>query len=523
LFFWSDGITFVVPRKGEKMKTLPRRQAALEMSPDEFRRIGHTLVDRIAEFLGWIQDRSNPITRGERPTQIRSLLGDAPLPEKGTPPDELLRQVSTLLFDHSLFNGHPRFWGYITSPAAPVGVLGDFLASAVNPNVGAYDLSPVATEIERQTVRWIAEMTGYPTTCGGILVSGGNMANFVCFLAARKAKIPWDVRKEGMKGARPGQLRVYCSSETHTWINKAADLFGLGHDAVAWIPADENQRMQVTALRNQINADLKEGMIPLIVVGAAGTVSTGATDPLQEIGAICLEYKLWFHVDGAYGGFAAALPEASADLKGLRDADSVAVDPHKWLYAPLEAGCALVRDPSALLDAFSYHPAYYRFDEHADEGLTNFYELGMQNSRGFRALKVWLALRQAGREGYERMIRDDCSIASELYRSLGSYPDIEPLTCNLSIATFRYVPADLRGAGSSGEEYLNNLNTALLARLQSGGKVYPSNAIIQGKYAIRACVVNFRTTVEDILGLPSLVVATGKELDAEMRLKENPR
>ena len=501
------------------MSNNPRRHAALDMSPDEFRKIGHALVDRIAEFLSWIQDRSNPVTRAERPGQIRSLLGSSPFPEKGTPAEELLSQVSTLLFDHSLFNGHPRFWGYITSPAAPVGVLGDFLASAVNPNVGAYDLSPVATEIERQTIRWIAEMIGYPASCGGILVTGGNMANFVCFLAARKAKIPWDIRNKGVGDATHGRLRIYCSSETHTWIHKATDLFGLGHDAIAWIPVNENQRMETEVLREQINADMKGGMIPLMVVGAAGTVGTGATDPLQEIGAVCREHDLWFHVDGAYGGFAAALPEASADLKGIRDADSVAVDPHKWLYAPLEAGSALFRDPKALQNAFSYPPAYYSFAEHADEGLTNFHELGLQNSRGFRALKVWLALRQAGRGGYERMIREDCGIAADLYRSLGSHPEIEPLTCNLSIATFRYVPADLRGADRTGEEYLNKLNTEVLARIQSGGKMYPSNAIVGGKFAIRACVVNFRTTVEDILGLPDLVVAAGKEIDEEMRRK----
>ncbi|HTY58820.1 MAG TPA: aspartate aminotransferase family protein [Bacteroidota bacterium] len=501
------------------MKSPQRRNATLDMSPEEFRKIGHALVDRIAEFLSWIQDRSNPVTRGERPGEVRAHLGSAHLPDRGTPAAELIQEVSPLLFDHSLFNGHPRFWGYITSSAAPIGMLGDFLASAVNPNVGAYDLSPMASEIERQTVRWIAEMIGYPASCGGLLVSGGNMANFVCFLAARKAKVPWDARKLGMGNAGSGRVRVYCSSETHTWINKAADLFGLGHDAIGWIAADGNQRMDIQALKAQIVSDKKNGMIPLIVVGAAGTVSTGATDPLREIAAICREHNLWFHVDGAYGGFAAALPEASDDLKGLTDADSVAVDPHKWLYAPIEAGCALVRDPKALLDAFSYHPEYYRFDEHADEGATNFYELGMQNSRGFRALKVWLALRQAGREGYERMIREDCAIAAELFRSLGSHSEIEPLTYNLSIATFRYVPADLRGADKSGEEYLNKLNTAILARLQSGGKAYPSNAVIEGKYAVRACIVNFRTTTDDILELPALVAAEGKKLDAEMRGK----
>jgi aromatic-L-amino-acid decarboxylase len=489
------------------------RHAALDMSPDEFRRIGHSLVDRIAEFLTWIQDRSNPVTRAERPAQVRALLGSAPLPDQGMPAEELIRQTAELLFDHSLFNSHPRFWGYITSPSSPVGVLGDFLASAVNPNVGAYELSPVATEIERQTVRWIAEMVGYPPSCGGLLVSGGNMANFICFLAARKAKAPWDAAKEGMGSARP--VRVYCSSETHTWINKAADLFGLGHTAISWIPADADQRMKTEALRKQIDADVKAGVHPFMVIGAAGTVSTGATDPIREIGAICREHNLWFHVDGAYGGFAAALPEASEDLKSLAIADSLAVDPHKWLYAPLEAGCALVRDPKGLPDTFSYHPAYYRFDEHADEGATNFHELGMQNSRGFRALKVWLALRQAGRKGYEEMIRDDCSMAGELYRSLGSYEGLEPLTCNLSIATFRYVPADLKGPGN--EEYLNRLNAEILARLQAGGQAYASNAVIDGKFALRVCVVNFRTTREDMLSLPSLVTGIGRKIDAEMR------
>jgi len=490
------------------MNDAPARRAPLEMSGAEFRRVGHDLVDRIAGLMDWLHDTSHPVTRAEGPAVIRRLLGTGPLPREGAPAGELVDAAATLLFDHSLFNGHPRFWGYITSPAAPIGILGDLLASAVNPNVGAYDLSPVATEIERQTVRWIAELIGYPAGCGGILVSGGNMANFVGFLAARKAKIPWDVRAAGGADPRARRIRIYCSSETHTWINKAADLFGLGHGSLVKIPAGADQRMSADALRAAIESDRKNGLIPIMVVGAAGTVSTGATDPLAAIAALCSEHDLWFHVDGAYGGFAACLPEASGDLKALARADSVAVDPHKWLYAPLEAGCALVRNGQALIDAFSYHPEYYRFDEHADEGAINFYELGPQNSRGFRALKVWLALRQAGRAGYEAMIRDDCALAADLYRSLGKYPAIEPLSCNLSITTFRYAPAEL----GTNEEYLNRVNTEILARLQSGGRVYPSNALVNGKYAIRACIVNFRTTREDVTVLPELVVQTGKEV-----------
>jgi len=487
------------------------RNAPLDMSADEFRKAGHELVDRIAGLLDWLHDRANPVTRAEGPAEIRRLLGTGALPREGKPAGELLDAAATLLFEHSLFNGHPRFWGYITSPAAPVGILGDFLASAVNANVGAYDLSPVATEIERQTIRWIAELLGYPATCGGLLVSGGNMANFVCFLAARKAKIPWDVRARGGADPRSALIRIYCSSETHTWINKAADLFGTGHESLTRIPAGEDQRMRAEDLRDAIERDMQKGRIPLIVVGAAGTVSTGATDPLEAIAGICREHNLWFHVDGAYGGFAACLPEATRDLKALALADSVAVDPHKWLYAPLEAGCALVRNGQALIDAFSYHPEYYKFDEHAAEGAINFYELGPQNSRSFRALKVWLALRQAGRSGYETMIRDDCALAAELFRSLERYPDIEPLAGNLSIATFRYAPRRLRTPEN--EEYLNALNTEILVRLQSGGKVYPSNALVNGKYAIRVCIVNFRTTQEDLMVLPELVVRTGKEAE----------
>jgi aromatic-L-amino-acid/L-tryptophan decarboxylase len=498
------------------MGTVSRRDAPLDMTPETFRRAGHALVDRVAEFLGWIQDRSNPVTRGENPQQIRDLLGDPSLPQTGTPAEQLMADSAALLFEHSLFNGHPRFWGYVTAPPAPIGVLGDMLASAVNPNVGAFPLSPVATEIEKQVVRWIAEMIGYPPSCGGLLVSGGNMANFIGFLAARKAKVPWDARTEGLAVTGKGRLRVYCSEATHTWIQKATDLFGLGHDAIGYIPVDNVQRMDVAALRRRIVEDRAKGEVPLLVIGNAGTVGTGAVDSLGEIASICRENNLWFHVDGAYGGFAAMLPEAPADLKAFSMADSVAVDPHKWLYAPLEVGCVLVKERQALLDTFMYRPAYYRFDGNEEE-LTNFHELGMQNSRGFRALKVWLAIRHVGKEGYMRMLRDDCRLTGELFASLAQYPELQPLTLGLSIATFRYVPRDLAGDAEGNEEYLNTLNAELLTRLQKTGAVYPSNAIVQGRFAIRVCIVNFRTTREDILSLLPLAVTFGLEADRELR------
>lgn len=505
----------------EKSRALKHRIAPLEMSPSEFRNAGYRVIDQVAEWLGGLPE--GPVAKDESPATIRVLVGADTLPEHGSDASSLLDEAAELLFEHSLFNGHPRFMGFITSSAAPIGALGDALAAAVNPNVGLSVLAPMASEIEAQVVRWIAEMIGYPPDCGGLLVSGGSEANFVCFLAARKAKAHWDVRTGGMS-TRNGRLLMYASSETHTWLQKAADLFGLGTDAIRWIPVDEALRMDTAALRTQIQADLTTGDLPFLVIGSAGTVSTGAVDPLPELAAICREYGLWFHVDGAYGALAALLLENNEsaippDLRGIGEADSVAVDPHKWLYAPLEAGCALVRDSALLRDAFSYHPPYYHLDENAMASI-NYYEYGPQNSRGFRALKVWLALRQAGREGYVEMISDDIRLAQELYRIVEAQLDLQVFTQSLSITTFRYVPSDLVPGAQDVEQYLNALNAELLTRLQKSGEAFLSNAVIGQTFVLRACIVNFRTSLEDIEALPGIIMRIGREADAAIRPAE---
>jgi aromatic-L-amino-acid/L-tryptophan decarboxylase len=488
------------------------RSSPIEMQSEEFRTIGYHLVDRIAELLDSLSTRL--VTTGEAPPAIREELDSARLlPDLGTDPAQLMDRAIDLLFDHSLFNSHPRFWGYITASAAPIGILGDLLASAVNQNTGAWFLSPMASEIEAQTIRWIAELLGFPTTCGGLLVSGGNMANIVCFLAARQAKAGWNVRAAGLHGSETKRLRVYCSNETHTWVQKAADMAGIGVDTIRWIPTGKDLGMDLEILRDQIRADKEAGDRPFIVIGTGGSVSTGAIDNLPEIAKICREEDLWFHVDGAYGGFAAMLPDTSPELGALSEADSVAVDPHKWLYAPLEAGCALMRDPEKLRDVFAYHPPYYHFGVEA----INYLDYGPQNSRGFRALKVWLALQQVGRKGYEQMLADDIRLAKALYELVAKYPELEPFTHSLSITTFRYVPPDLRSDSDRVEEYLNQLNTELLTRLQNSGEAYLSNAIIEGKFALRACIVNFRTSLEDIEALPEIVLRIGREADRALR------
>ena len=493
------------------------RRSAIDMSAVEFREAGHLLVDRIAAFLETLPAR--PITPGESARAVRKLIGQGNLPTKGTPAVTLVEEIAPLLFDHSLHNGHPRFFGYITSSAAPLGALADLLAAAVNQNVAMWDLAPVASEIEAQTIRWLAELVGFGKTCGGLMVSGGNMANFLGFIAARRAKAPWNIRETGTYGD-PRRLMVYASRETHTWIQKAADVGGLGTAAIRWIETDAQQRMNVASLRRQLHEDVAAGYLPFMVVGTAGNVSTGAVDPLPAIHEVAREHGLWFHVDGAYGAPAAALPEAAEDLRGLALADSVALDPHKWLYSPLEAACILVREHAHLLDAFSYRPPYYHLERDDEEPGNDYYEHGMQNSRGFRALKVWLGLRHLGREGYCQLMRDNIALAAQLFREARAHEEIEACTHNLSITTFRYVPRDLQPGKDAVDRYLNELNMALLPKLKSGGELYVSNAVVDGKYVLRACIVNFRTTSSDVAAVPTLVARVGRDVDDALRPAE---
>jgi glutamate/tyrosine decarboxylase-like PLP-dependent enzyme len=254
-----------------------------------------------------------------------------------------------------------------------------------------------------------------------------------------------------------------------------------------------------------------------MVIGTAGSVSSGAIDPLPELAAVARQYDLWFHVDGAYGGFAACLPDAPADLKGLSLADSVAVDPHKWLYQPLEVGCALVRDPQIQASAFSYHPDYYRWEDVIKEEIPiNLVDYSPQNSRGFRALKVWMSLQQAGRSGYEAMIREDIQLAQRLYALADEHPELQANSCDLSITTFRFVPMGIDPDDESNQELLNELNGELLTTLQRRGEMFVSNALLDDRFLLRACVVNFRTTLSDIEALPEIVVRTGRQVFAEI-------
>ncbi|GLR19949.1 pyridoxal phosphate-dependent decarboxylase family protein [Portibacter lacus] len=487
------------------------RKSSLEINKESFRKIGYQLIDDISEFIGSIDQQA--VTPNESPNQLQSILGNGSLPESGMSESELMAKATDLLFNHSLFNGHPKFLGYITSSAAPIGALGDLLASSVNPNVGAQILSPIATEIEKQTVRWLCEFIGVPTNYAGILVSGGNMANFTAFLAARTAKAPANIKEDGMQGTS-GKLTVYCSKSTHTWIDKAVVLFGLGSKSVRWIETDDANQMNTKALEDSIKTDLANGCQPIMVIGTAGDVSTGVVDNLVDIAAVCKQYNLWFHIDGAYGVPAAVIPEFKDLFKGMEDADSIAMDPHKWLYSPLEAGCTLVKNPKHLMDTYSSHPEYYNFSNNEEDKSLNFYEYGFQNSRGFRALKVWLALQQIGRSGYEKLISEDIALSKFLFELSNKHLELEAVSQNLSITTFRYIP---EGQDLS-ETYLNRLNETLLNELQAGGEVFLSNAVVKEKYCLRACIVNFRTSEKDIEEIIEIVVREGGRVHSELHM-----
>jgi len=490
------------------------RENPIEIGKEEFKRIGYQLVDEISSFLDSIHEKN--VTTAKSTKELQTILGNKSLPEEGAPAGALMNKATKLLTNYSLLNGHPKFMGFITSSPAPIGMLADLLASAINSNVSAQILSPIATEIEKQTIQWLSAFIGVSEDYGGLLVSGGNMANFTAFLTARAVKGPRSMQEDGLlKNVKP--LITYCSRSTHTWVEKAAILFGNGSKSIRWIETDDKNQMDTALLEKAIAEDLHLGNQPFLVVGTAGDVSTGVVDDLDEIAKICKNHDLWFHIDGAYGVPAAVLPELKPLFRGLEKADSIAFDPHKWLYAPLEAGCVLVKDKNHLFETYSLHPEYYNFQKSEEGSVHNFYELGLQNSRGFRALKVWLALQHAGRNGYITMIRADIKLSKLLFDLATEHEELEAISQNLSITTFRYIPPGYDS--KEREDYLNLLNENLLTKTQNSGQLFLSNAVVDKKYCLRACIVNFKTAQKDITELVEIIVDLGRK--THLALQEN--
>jgi aromatic-L-amino-acid decarboxylase len=492
----------------------PQPVKDLDWDPKRARELGEGALDIWAELLERLRDL--PVSRYEGVERVRDAVA-LEVPEEPLALDDLLDHLSELVLERSMYPGHPRFMAYVSGAGTVPGAAADLLAAGLNANLGGWRLSPAASEIEHHLMRWFADRFGLPPGSGGILVSGGAMAAFVGLKLARDRKAGWDVRAEGV---RPGQpLTIYGSEEAHSVNARAADMLGLGRDAVRTLPVDDGYRLDVDALRAAIEEDRGAGRRPIAVVGSAGTVATGSIDPLDEIARVCEENELWFHVDGAYGGPGVLAKELLPLFAGIERADSIAFDPHKWLYTPHSGGCILVRDFEDLRRSFSIeeHADYVHEDKERTQSGIDAINLGPQFSRGFWALKVWVSLLAHGTRAYARRIAHDVELARYLHRRASERDEFEPMApVTLSICCFRYVPADLRD-GTDREEYLDELNERLMTALQMSGRVYPSNAVLGGRFVLRACVVNFRTEAEDMDALLDVAAELGAALDAEMR------
>jgi glutamate/tyrosine decarboxylase-like PLP-dependent enzyme len=476
-----------------------------DLSPAELRRLGALAADAVASHRELLLER--PVF-GKVGADAR--LFDEPVPEDGRPFEEVLAFVREHVLPFPMGNSHPRFYGFINATADPVGAMADWLAATMNPNCWGGDHA--AIHVEASVLRWLAEMIGYPPEAEGILVSGGSMANFTALAAARRAMTPGNVREDGLAGLDRPRLTVYASDQVHHCVDKALDLLGIGTAQLRKIPTGADFRIDMTGLAAAVAADRKSGFLPAIVVGNAGTVNTGAIDPLDEIAAFCRREGLWFHADGAYGALASMVPELRPLFAGMEKADSVATDPHKWLYAPYEVGATLVREPGRLAAAFRRFPEYLASDpESPFPGPAWFAERGVELSRGFKALKVWMGIKTHGRRAYAEQIANDIRLARFLADEVDRRKDLERLAEPvLSIANFRYRPAACALPLTDVE--LDRVNRKIINRLVGEGAFFLAPTILKGRTTLRVSITNFRTTEADLLALLDEVERVGKEI-----------
>lgn len=467
------------------MRGMPADGRTLDLTAAERERLGASALEWVLDwFAGSGTRRLYPDTSA---AQLLERLASS-LPERGDDPLEVLRQFAAHVAPGSRDNGHPRMFGYVQSSGSFVGALGDFLASALNQNVTSWRSAPAATTVERQVVSWIKEIVGFGAAGEGLLVSGGSMANLVGLASALASAHP-DVARRGVR-ALPGDPVIYASDVAHMSIPKAAAILGVGREGVRAVPIDDDRRMRVDALDRAIEEDRRGGRAPICVVANAGDVNTGAIDPLHAIADVCARHRIWMHADAAYGGFAMLAPSGRAKLHGLGRADSISLDPHKWLFVPVDSGCVLVRDAAALRRAFSYAADYVDVVAAPDMSEFAFWDYGPELSRRFRALKIWMALRCHGTRAFGEVIERNLALAQRLAALIDGRDDFERLApVPLSIVCFRYV----KGGGD-----LNALNRALMLAVQRGGDAYLSNAMIGDAFALRACIVNHRTTEADL-------------------------
>jgi len=464
---------------------------------DEIKRVGYRVVDEIARYLTHLPERPpfEPV-----PGEAVAAFLDTPAPQQGQAADAILDEVVHGPMRWPFGQGHPRFFAWVNSTPAMMGIFADALAAALNPSCAGGNHA--AIYIERQVIAWYRELLGLPRSWGGLLVSGGSMAALTALAAARHARAGFDVRRRGLQhGDRP--LVVYRSAEAHTCHEKAIELLGIGSAQMRVIPCGADMRMSVAAFEQAVREDVDRGCTPVALVASFGTVNTGAVDPLEAIAASCRRHGVWLHVDAAYGGPAVLSDRYASGRSALALADSVALDPHKWLFVPIEAGAVLVRNTQVLRDAFSLVPPYIQAAAPADParidpvfGFPWFSEYGFQQTRGFRALKCWMVMKQFGLRGYADAVARCITLADRLAAHVADAPDFELFEPRgMSVVCFRYAPP-----GPVAPE-LDALNKRVLTAVQLGGQYFLSGTTLAGRSYLRACIVNGRTREADIDGL----------------------
>ena len=468
-----------------------------DLAPEEFARLGERLTELMLDAFE--AECSEPVLPPISGPELRDLL-DEPLLQQGTAPDDILSQWRDKVLPHCRRNGHPRFFGYVCTTADPLGVLADGMASALNQPVTAWRSAPAATEIERLAVRWLDTLVGFGGEGSGLLVSGGSSANFQGMACAV-------VRAEERAGLPAGsrhRLTVYLSKEGHVSMRKAAQLLGVPPDQVRLLDIDTQRRLRPDALRLALGEDRDAGLVPAMIGVSAGTANTGAIDPLDEVAEIAEEQGVWLHIDGSYGAPAVLTEEYAWMARAFSKADSLSLDPHKWLFAPTDAGCILIRDDEDARRAFTLFSEYTEITQTDPIERYALFDRGLEMSRRFRGLKVWTILKGRGVDGIRGAVSHDIGLRRHLDNRIADHPRLESLGSELSIACFRYVPEHV-----TSEDTIDEVNRTILETLVSEGRCYMSPTTLEGRYSLRVCIVNFRTQVSDVDFLVDEVLRVG--------------
>jgi len=486
-------------------------RAEKSLDPDdweELRALGYRAFDDVIEYLKTVRDR--PVWQ-PLPREARELFNE-PLPVEPSPRGQVYEEVRDHILPYPTGNIHPRFWSWVGGTGTPTQLVADIVISAMNAGGLGFD-EVASTHVEIQLLNWLKSMLGYPADASGLLVSGGSMANLVGLAVARTHMAPYDVRDSGVDVSEHPRLIYYASSETHSSVRKAIELIGLGSASLHIVPVRDDFTIDIDELHDAIARDRAAGHLPACIIVNAGTVNTGAIDPINVLVDLALQEKMWVHADAAFGGFVKLSASSASLVDGLERADSLAFDLHKWLYVQYDCGCVLVRAQESHKDTFSVVPAYIRnFDRGLASGPINFSDYGVQLSRSFKALRAWMGLKTEGVGRYGQQIEQNIRQAKYLTSLVENELDLEILAPTaMNIVNFRFI------ANGFDDEQLNDLNTEILMRLQERGIAAPSSTELHGRFSIRVAICNHRSRRSDFEALVNAVKEIGQELLSQDR------